>query len=131
MNERYGEYEQVNGATCNALMGRVERLETALTIQTEAKKILNRRYAERGKRIAELEALDNIVSAASRIATARAGKNAALEENKGLLVCIRRLEAKLRRVEDCQRYTHHADAYTTDNPTGKWMKSEDVLEAIK
>ena len=31
----------------------------------------------------------------------------------------------------CQRYTIHAEAYTTDNPTGKWMKSEDVLAALE
>ena len=41
------------------------------------------------------------------------------------------LESKLAEVSQCQRYTIHAGAYTTDNPTGKWMKADDVLAAIK
>ena len=44
---------------------------------------------------------------------------------------IEELEAKLNAVRNCQRYTMHNGAYTTDNPTGKWMKSADVYAAIK
>jgi hypothetical protein len=37
--------------------------------------------------------------------------------------------AQLEAVNNCQRYTHHNGGYTTDNPTGKWMKAEDVINA--
>ena len=53
-------------------------------------------------RIAALEALDNVVSAMSRINVAEAGKNAALEENKGLLVAIRRLEKRIKALQQEQ-----------------------------
>ena len=41
------------------------------------------------------------------------------------------LEAQVEAVRNCQRYTHHHGGYTTDNPTGKWMLSEDVLAALE
>jgi hypothetical protein len=42
-------------------------------------------------------------------------------------VRIEQLQAQLDAVKTCQRYTLLTGAFVTDNPIGKWMKSEDVL----
>ena len=61
------------------LSERIAELEAALTVQTEAKEMFGRMYAERGKRIEELEAI--------------------VAEQKR---CAKEYQAKLKRVEkDC------------------------------
>jgi hypothetical protein len=46
-------------------------------------------------------------------------------------VRVAKLEAQLKAVRECQRYTVNNVSCTTDNPDGAWMTTKDVLKAAK
>ena len=47
-----------------------------------------------------------------------------------LILEVKELKARLEAVKNLQRYSVGDGTYTTDNPDGEWMRSEEVLAAL-